>query len=175
MKLRLPAVGALGLVVACLWSVPTVGAQTQEIEMLSKADAIHIFGMSRQEWDRNISALVASGAATRTFPSASGLVGLAMPMPEGVVITRLDYSTGDAKPSFAQMAFTLPESWLPLFTDTVAKDTIENIKKQLAPEFEVEGRMDRLRAGPAFFFIIKERAGAQRASTPRPSGATAQP
>lgn len=83
-----------------------------------------------------------------------------------VVITRLDYSKGDAKPTFAQMAFTLPPTWSPSFTDAMAQETIADFQRLLAPEFAVDGRMERLRAGPTFFFIITEgepRAGGEAA------------
>jgi hypothetical protein len=148
----------LGALLVCLaWAAPAA-AQTTEIEMLSKADALRIFSMSRQQWDGNISLLVAGGTAMRTYPEASGLVGMLMQTPETTVITRLDYSKGDAKPALAQMAFTLPADWSSLFTDAAAETTIAAIQRQLAPEFDVHGRMQRLRSGPTFFFIITERS-----------------
>jgi hypothetical protein len=147
----------LGILLAFLvWAEPAA-AQTTEIEMLTKADALRIFSMSRQQWDGNISVLVAKGTATRTYPEASGLVGMLMQTPETTVITRLDYSKGDARPAFAQMAFTLPPSWSSLFNDEATRKTIDQIKRELAPEFEVQGHMNQFRSGPTFFFIITER------------------
>ena len=148
----------LGILVVSLAWVAPAAAQTTEIEMLTKADALRIFSMTRQQWDGNISVLVAKGAATRTYPEASGLVGMLMQTPETTVITRLDYSKGDTRPAFAQMAFTLPASWSTLFSDEATRKTIDQIKRELAPEFEVQGHMQRLRSGPTFFFIITERA-----------------
>jgi hypothetical protein len=138
------------------------GTEGPGVEMLSKADAFKIFSMSREQWERNINTLVASGVAERTYPSVAGLVGVLMNAPEGIVITRLDYSGGDARPGFVQMAFTVPPAWVPLFSEDVAQRTVADIKRQLAPEFEVQGGVTRLRGGPAFLFIIRERAGARK-------------
>jgi hypothetical protein len=147
----------LAVVFMCVSWAASAAAQTTDIEILSKADARKIFAMSRQQWDRNVTALVATGAAVRTIPAASGLVGMLMTTPDTAVITRLDYSKGDAKPTFAQMAFSLPPAWSESFTDAMARETIADFQRLLAPEFAVDGRMERLRAGPTFFFIITER------------------
>lgn len=165
----------LALLVSASWG-SAAAAQPPNIEMLSKDDALKIFAMSRQQWERNVTALVAAGAAERTYPSPLGLVGMVMNTPEGTVITRLDYSQGDARPAFAQMAFTVGPSWSARLTEASALETIADIQQQLAPEFDVDGRVDRLSGGPAFFFIIRERAGARRpvetSEQPAPAAAT---
>src|SRR5437899_2385293 len=44
----------------------------QRAELVSKADAVRLFAMSRQQWEEIVDAAVAAGRATRSASSSSG-------------------------------------------------------------------------------------------------------
>ena len=81
-----------------------------------------------------------------------------MKTPEGYVITQPDYSRGNSRPAFLQVIVAYPPGGaIPPFTDEHAAEAIAHAQKQMAPEFDVTGNMERVQGGLAFFFIISER------------------
>src|SRR5687768_4676172 len=64
-----------------------IDAQRTDAEILSKADAVQLFGMSRAQWDQNVLAVVRTGAATAMPASSTGMMGMTIRTPEGMVGT----------------------------------------------------------------------------------------
>ena len=135
--------------------VSPAAAQKQDIEVMSKADAIRLFAMSRQQWQQNVADAVTAGAATATG-FQSDLVGMTITTPEWMVTTRVDYSGGDARPRFLHLTVAYLPGSGPTFTDAGAKEAIATVQGQMAPEFEIIGKFERLAGGQAFFFTIME-------------------
>jgi hypothetical protein len=125
-----------------------------DIQILSKADALQLFAMSKQQWLQNVAGVVGAGLGTR---SGDG-TGLSIKTPVGYVITRPDYSRGNSRPAFLQVTVAYPPAGpIPSFTDAMANELIVKTQQQMAPEFDVLGNMERVQGGLAFFFIISER------------------
>jgi hypothetical protein len=135
-----------------------VRAQPSDIEILSKADAIQLFGMSRRQWEKNVEGAVRAGAVTATPPSTTGMVGMTIRTADGLVSTRLDYSRGDARPTSIHVVVThLPHQHRGVFTDALAQELIATARAQLAPEFELTGDMERVQGSVVFLYIITEK------------------
>ncbi len=142
------------LLVTCL--VSSVGGQERDSDILSKADARQLFAMSKRQWEENIRGAVASGIATRAFGTPPGMRVMA---PGAPVTTRLDYSRGDAKPGAVQVLVEFPPGKAPIFTEATETDMLAETQRQMAPEYNVTGRVDRPSAGGlTFYFVITERA-----------------
>jgi hypothetical protein len=143
----------LSLLCGSIAGVSTAASQSG-LEILSKADAVQLFKMSKQQWQQNVATVVAAGLGT---PSPDGTT-LSVKTPTGYAITRPDYSRGNSRPAFVQVTIAYPPGGpLPAFTDTMAADLIAHTQQQMAPEFDVLGNTERLQGGLVFFFIISER------------------
>lgn len=83
--------------------------------------------------------------------------------PHGLVTTRLDFSQGDGRPTFVQVAVAYPPGQRqPALTEALAKEMMADVKRQMAPEFEVMGEIERIHGGLALFFIITETTAIRR-------------
>jgi len=108
-----------------------------------------------QPWEENIRGAVASGMATRV-PGTP--VGMKVMAPGAPVTTRLDYSRGDAKPAAAYVLVEFPAGGTPPFTPSMDKEMLADTQRQMAPEYDVAGTVERLGAGGmTFYFVITER------------------
>jgi len=141
------------LLVTCL--VSSVSGQERESDILSKADARQLFAMSKRQWEENIRGAVANGMATRV-PGTP--VGMKVMAPGAPVTTRLDYSRGDARPAAVHVLIEFPAGGAPPLTPSMDKEMLADTQKQMAPEYDVAGRVERLGAGGmTFYFVITER------------------
>jgi len=132
--------------------------QGSEIEILSKADALRLFGLTKEQWLRNVRDAVATGGATQTYRHPSPMVGMAMTTPEGDLLTvNLDYSKGDSRPVFIQVIVGYRPDRAARFTDQMVLDAIAAAQRQMAPEFEVHGNSERIEGGLGIFFAILDR------------------
>lgn len=128
-----------------------------ELEILSKADALRLFGLTKQQWLQEVRAAVAAGSAMQT-PTTSPFIGMSHRTPDGDLLTvRLDYSQGDARPSFIQVVVGYPPARAGIVTDRALQDAIAAAQRQMAPEFEVIGNADRIGGGVGLFFMILDR------------------
>jgi hypothetical protein len=155
--LRRVIAAAAGLLAALGHSA---GAQQQapaEIEILSKADAVRLFGLTKDQWLREVRTAAAAGAATPT-PPTSPTVGMSTTTAEGDLLTvRLDYSQGDAKPSFIQVVVGYRPHRAALFPEPRLAKLIAAAERQMAPEFEVIGDAKRIEGGIGLFFMILDK------------------
>jgi len=157
---RASVIVALSLLASEL--VPPAAAQKTDFEIMSKADAIMLFKMPRQQWQQNVASAVAAGKATATG-FQSNIIGMRIAAPpdpygcgKGWITTRLDYRNGDARPAAVEVDVAWPPGEGPSLADSLAKEAIATVERQMAPEFEVIGNFERLAGGQAFFFIITE-------------------
>jgi len=129
-----------------------------EIQILSKADALGLFGLTKEQWLRNVRDAVATGRATQTYREPSPIVGMATATPEGDLLTvNLDYSKGDSRPVFIQVIVGYRPNRAARFTDQMVRDAIAVAQRQMAPEFEVHGNAERIEGGLGIFFAILDR------------------
>jgi len=135
----------------------TISAQGKsEIELVSKADAIRLFKLTKQQWLQEIRAAVSSGQAVATGGDPQ-IPGMSTTTPEGdILVVRVDYSKDDRKPLFIQVMVGYRQHRAKLFTDGNVKDAIVAAQRQMAPEFEVVANADRIEGGLAFFIQILE-------------------
>ena len=137
------------------------GAQQRapgEIEILSKVDALRLFGLTKEQWLQNVRDAVAAGAATETDRQPSRMPGMSTTTSEGGLLTvRLDYSNGDRRPVFIQVAVGYRPNRAARFTDQTLRDLIAAAQLQMAPEFEVQGNAERIEGGVGIFFHIIDR------------------
>jgi hypothetical protein len=149
----------LAVVGAFPWGY-TASAQQRadaEIEILSKADAIRLFALTKDQWLGQIRTAVAAGAATQTGGDRR-IPGMSTTTPEGDLLTiRLDYSKGDAKPVFIQVVIGYRPPRAKLFNDRDMPEFFAAVQRQMAPEFEVVGSAERIEGGLGIFFSILEK------------------
>jgi hypothetical protein len=127
------------------------------LELLSKADAIRLFGLTKQQWLREIRAAVAAGQA-KDMSADQQMPGMATQTADGDILTvRVDYSKTDSKPLFIQVVVGYRPPRAKMFTDSAVKDLIAEAQRQLEPEFEVTADAERIQGGLAFFFHISEK------------------
>jgi hypothetical protein len=151
-----PRIAAMLAMFALMTLASPLLAQRADTELVSKADAVRLFAMSRQQWEENVAAAVAARLATRA--ESSGFTGMTMRTDTGFLSTRLDYSNGDQKPTTIQLAIGYRPEHAWLFTDERARSVIAEVERQMAPEFEVIGDANRPMGGWMFnFFIIKKK------------------
>jgi hypothetical protein len=132
-------------------------AQGNDIELLSKADALRLFKLTKPQWLQEIRTAVAGGQATATGGDPQ-MPGMSTTTPDGDLLTvRMDYSKGDRKPTFIQVVIGYRPHRAKLFTESTVKDALAAAQRQMAPEFEVVGNADRIEGGLAFFFHIMEK------------------
>ena len=147
-------------VVAAVGGQGSTSAQQRtpgEVEILSKADALRLFGLTKQQWLQEVKTAVAAGLAIQT-PTTSPFIGMSLTTADGDLLTvRLDYSQGDARPAFIQVAVGYRPHRAGLFTDRVLQDVIAATKRQMAPEFEVIGNADGIEGGVGLYFMIVDR------------------
>jgi hypothetical protein len=128
-----------------------------KIEILSKADAVRLFGMTKQQWLDNVNGAVAARAAIRP-PGDPRMPKMAMTTPEGdILITGVDYSKGDLKPAFIQVTVAYRATRRPRITAETLAGVIEEAQRQMAPEFEIHGSVDPMEGGVGVFFHIFDR------------------
>ena len=128
-----------------------------EIELLSKADSIRIFKLTKSQWLQEIRTAVANVGAVATSGDPQ-MPGMGITTPDGDIVTvRVDYSKGDRKPTFIQVVIGYRPQRAKLFTENTVKDALAAAQRQMAPEFEVVGNAERIEGGLAFFFHIMEK------------------
>jgi hypothetical protein len=128
-----------------------------DIELLSKADAIRLFKLTKPQWLEEIRTAAASGQATATGGDPQ-MPGMSTTTPDGDLLTvRMDYSKGDREPDFIQVVSAYRPPRAELFTDRAVKDVLAEARRQMAPEFQVVSSADRIEGGLAFFFHILEK------------------
>src|SRR5262249_32431864 len=139
--------------IVCL--VLPVAAHSADSDILSKDDARQLFAMSKRQWEENIRGAVASGMAMRV-PGTP--VGMKVMAPGAPVTTRLDYSRGDAKPAAVYVVIEFAAGAAPPLTPSMDKEMVADTQKQMAPEYDVACRVERLGTGEmTFYFTITER------------------
>jgi hypothetical protein len=135
---------------------PTSAEQraSSEIEIMSKADAIRLSGLSSGEWLQEVQRAVAAGAAMQV-PGDSRLIGMSTTTVEGDLLTvRLDYSQGEDKPAFIQVVVGYRPPRAGRFNEGTIRGAIATAKRQMAPEFDVMGNAETIEDGLAFFFTV---------------------
>jgi hypothetical protein len=131
-----------------------------EVEILSKSDTILLFRLTKQQWLNEIKSGVARGAKRLEDPL---MPGMATQTPEGDFLSvRLDYSKGEKKPFFIQVAIGYRANRAALFTDQMLRDVVAGAAKQMAPEFELDGDFELFPGGADVFFDISESPRQQR-------------
>jgi hypothetical protein len=129
-----------------------------EIEILSKADAVRLFGLTKDQWLREVRRAVASSAAKQTPGGDQRLFGLSTTTAEGDLLTvRLDYSQGDKRPAFIQVVVGYRPQRATQFDGQNLGDLVTAAQRQMAPEFDVVGRAERIEGGLGLFFTILEK------------------
>ncbi len=125
-----------------------------ESEILSKADAIRLFGLTKQQWVENVKAAVAAGAARATGGDPI-IPGMTTTTADGDLLTvRLDYSKGDSKPIFIQVAVGYRPNRKPRLTAQMLTGVVAAAQRQMAPEFQVHGSVDEIEGGVGVIFMI---------------------
>jgi len=133
------------------------GTGKPDIELLSKADAIRLFTLTKPQWLQEIHTAVAGGQATATGGDLQ-MPGMSTTTPDGDLLTvRMDFSRGDRKPTFIQVVSGYSPPRAKLFSDRAMKDVLAEAQREMAPEFEVIGSADRTEGGLALFVHIMEK------------------
>ena len=125
------------------------------LEILSKDDARSIFGMARADWVENVRRAVMAGQAEATGSAESGGVTMHTPTQTGFLSVGPDYSAED-RPAFIQVTVVFRSPTAEHLEDSALEDAIELAKRQMKPEYEVMGHVDRLEGAVALFFMIME-------------------
>jgi hypothetical protein len=149
----------LRFVAALLLLVASVAVgRAGEIEILSKADAVRGFGLTRTQWAQEVQRAVATGAAHQTPGGDQHLLGMFTTTAEGDLLTvRLDYSQGDKRPGFIQVVVGYKPDRATQFDGQNLDDLIAGSQRQMAPEFDVIGKAEQIEGGLALFFTILEK------------------
>ena len=147
---------ALGVAAALISPSVALVQEAANLELLSKDDARAIFAMTRAEWAENVRRAVATGAARATGKSESGGVTMVTTTQAGELFVRPDYSD-EGRPDFILVTVGYRSPPAELLSDASLNDAIELAKRQMEPEYEVTGRVERLEAGAAVFFTIMEK------------------
>lgn len=127
-----------------------------DLEILSKDDARAIFAMTRSEWVENVQRAVTAGAARAMGRPESGGVTMVMTSQAGELFVRPDYSD-EGTPDFLIVTVGYRSPTVEPLTDAALNDAIERAKRQMEPEYEVTGRVERLEGSLAIFFTITEK------------------
>ncbi len=127
-----------------------------DIEILSKDDARAMFAMTRAQWVEYVRRAIVAGVAKAMGSPETGLA-IATTTPAAQLIVRPDFSGEGQKPDFIQVTvgYRYPRS--ALLTDSALNDAIQASKRQMEPEYEVIGDVERIQGGVAIFFIITEK------------------
>ena len=152
----------LAIVIVLLPAALSLGsagtARGAESELLSKADAVRLFDMTKQQWVENVKTGVASGVARAI--GSDPMPGMAMVTDEGDQFTvGVDYSQGDSKPVFIQITVGYRPERRPQVTSAMLKGVVSEAQRQMAPEFRVIGRVEAIEGGGVgvFFQILDQR------------------
>ena len=127
-----------------------------DIEILSKDDARAMFAMTRIQWVENVRRLVISGV-TKAMGSPETGLAMATTTPTGQLMVRPDYSGEGRKPYLVQVMIGYRYPMSALLTDSALNDAIQASKRQMEPEYDVIGNVERIRGEVAIFFIITEK------------------
>jgi hypothetical protein len=150
---KLIFVGTCSLFLAI--SIVSARAQSAEPDdqmILSKSDATMIFSLSRDQWNKNVSAAAISGEA-RAMGKAENGYGMVSEHVMGFMIVNPDYSSED-KPGFIQVSVAYRAPYSSQINDQTLMKTILQAREELAPEFSVIGDVQHLEGGLGVFFII---------------------
>ena len=112
--------------------------------------------MTRAQWVVNVREAVIAGAATAMGTPETGL-SMAMSRPTGELMVRLDFSAQALRPDFIQVTVGYHYPTAAALTDAALNDAIQAAKRQMAPEYEVIGNVERITGGAIVLFIIVER------------------
>lgn len=135
----------------------------RDSDILSKADAIRLFSLTKQQWLDNIKAAVASKAAT-AVPGDPRMPKMAMSTsPHEFLIVGVDYSKGDGKPAFIQVVVGYRPTRRPPMTAAMLSGVIAEAQRQMAPEFHVFGNVEDIEGGVGVFFTILDQRSGPRA------------
>jgi len=126
-----------------------------EIEILSKEDARTVCAMTRAQWVENVSQAVIAGLATAMGNPETGL-SMATTTPVGELIVRPNFSGDGKKPDFILVTVGYSHPTSALLTDAALNDAIQESKRQMEPEYEVSGWVERIQDRAAVFFVITE-------------------
>ena len=119
------------------------------VEIFSKADAARAFAMTKQQWRENVAAVAKAGVGKVAGDAVT------MRTSDGSVTTLPIYEQGGSRPSRVEITVVMSPS--PSFTDDVLTDIVRDVRRQMAPEYAVEGRAARLKDGATrFFFKVSE-------------------
>jgi hypothetical protein len=143
--------------VALLLLILLVGvspAQAQrDIEILSKADAAQVFGMTQRQWQDNLDAVVRAGVGVRTGNA------LTVKTPDGVVTTLPVYSRMDARPSRLEVTVVMDATRTAHMTDARVMDLIRHVRTDMQPEYSADVRAERIASGGITFYFAVSRDG----------------
>jgi hypothetical protein len=132
-------------------------ASTTPIEIIPKDDARAVFAMTREQWNENVRQAVMAGIC-RT--SGRPEIGLSMSMltQEGhLVLVQPNYATDPERPDFVQVDVGYRDPVPGHLTDAMLKDAIKAAEKQMQPEYELIGGIDRFAGGMSVYFFIREK------------------
>jgi hypothetical protein len=127
-----------------------------DTDLLSKADAAHLFGMTQRRWQANVIEVVRAGAGTG--------VGDAMTVktPDGSVTTLLVYAQSPARPSRLEITVAMDAAYTAGFTEAMVADLMAEARRQMAPEYAVDGGATRAAGGGMQFFFVVSEVGRRR-------------
>jgi hypothetical protein len=139
-----------------LLSAHPTHSQTQ-IEILSKEDTRAVFAMNREQWERNSEAIIAQGRAI-PWRIPGEVTGIIIEQPGGMSVwTRPLYENAESpKPMALQVLTAYREPLAGTLADRVLREAVVEARRQLAPEYHVDGKVERVPQGVFISFMILE-------------------
>ena len=128
---------------------------SQELEILSKADAQKMFDSSRSDWNNNVKNAAASGVSQAIGPEEEGLQMLITYPNLGTMMIHPNYYMQENSPlDITVIIFYRNKQML---DEVKFKEILKKTEKQMKPEFIVKGffRLDNNNLPIASFYISK--------------------
>ncbi len=131
------------------------------IEILSKEDARSMFTMSCDQWNENVRQAVAAGISQASGDPESGL-SMWIVTPQSYLLgVRPEYIEDSLHPNFIQVSVGYRDPVPTVLNDAALKQIIEVTKKQMEPEYDVIGDVDRVPDGISLHFSIFNKRSAK--------------
>ena len=144
------------LIISASTFVATI-VNAQDMELISKRDAISVFAMSKARWISNVQTSVAAGQAQAVGTAATGL-GMATVTPDSYMIVQPDYLAGDGRPSVVHITIAYRDPKVSTVMKGAALNSaIEAARKQLAPEFDLLANSEQVQGRLVIHFFITPR------------------
>lgn len=125
-------------------------------DILSKADADAMFALSKDEWNANVLAAAAAGAA-KAIPGSGNVLKMGTRQEVGLLVVAPSYDDSPGHPSFLQVSIFYERKISSLMTGDALNSIKQKASYELAPEYNVAMVREEMASGLLLMFFIRRR------------------